>query len=202
MLARLRGGRRQLFGWLSLERSANVTCVSAVLPPRLYAIVTWSPDWWLRICWASSAGRLTAVPSTAVITSSAWRPADSAGLPPTTSTTRTPCGSVDACVATPRNTPLTWRGTRGRFGPSPGSRGERPSNGRSLRAFSLSPLEAVARPSANAPPKRRATTTRPMRAATAHFGISHPPRPPGGAAGAPPSVGGGGGRPEEGRVVT
>src|SRR5262249_10394953 len=30
----------QLFGWLLLERSASVTCVWAVLPPRVYAIVT------------------------------------------------------------------------------------------------------------------------------------------------------------------
>src|SRR5262249_49987199 len=99
----------------------------------------------------------------------------------TTLATRTPWGLVDASTATPRNTPFTGRGARGRFGPPPGSRGKRPGNGRSLVALRLSPPRAVARPIANALPKMMATATNPTSAAITHFGNSHPARRPGAA---------------------
>src|SRR6266540_4949982 len=180
--------RIQLLGVFSADRFASWTWTSFEAPLRLYVIVTWSPLWWERMRCASSDGLVTAVPSTAVITSPACNPACDAGLPSRTFATCAPCWPPPAAsVDTPRNTPLVGRGSWP-FPlplPLPGRPGKSGNSRSACSRRSLPPLDAVARPIAKLPPARTHTATNATSETTSHLGIIQPPvvagGPPGGA---------------------
>src|SRR6266540_1660591 len=170
--------RIQLLGVFSADRFASWTWTSFEAPLRLYVIVTWSPLWWERMRCASSDGLVTAVPSTAVITSPACNPACDAGLPSRTFATCAPCWPPPAAsVDTPRNTPLVGRGSWP-FPlplPLPGRPGKSGNSRSACSRRSLPPLDAVARPIAKLPPTRTHTATNATSETTSHLGIIQPP---------------------------